>query len=139
MANLTFSKIIFGILLIGVVFTGFIKLGVEVQGNSNLDTSNTNYLSNINTSIQQIESIDINETSIDLGEEDSFSKQYKEAKLYATTASGLLSTAGDTPDILINTLNVEDENNSWFINYITVAIKIMIFLVILYMLFGRKF
>ena len=139
MANLTFSKIIFAILIIGVVFTGFIKLGVEVQSNSNIDTATSTYLSNINTSIQGIESIDMNETSIDLGEEDSFSKQYKEAKLYATTASGLLSTAGDTPDILIKTLDVEDDNNSWFINYITVGVKIVLFLVILFMLFGRRF
>lgn len=139
MANLTFSKIIFGILLIGILFTGFIKFGTEIQSNSNLDNTTNTYLSNINSSIQGIESMNLNETNVDLGEEDSFSKQYKEAKLYAQTASGLLNTAGDTPELLVNTVNVKEEGNSWFINYLYLGVKIMIFLVILYMLFGRKF
>ena len=37
MAGLTFSKIIFGILIVGVIFTGFVKFGGEIQANSNLD------------------------------------------------------------------------------------------------------
>jgi len=136
---MTFGKIIFGVLLFGVIFTGFIKFGGEIQGNTNLDINTQTYLSSINESIQGIESIQLNETDVDLGEEDSFSKQYKEAKLYAETASNLLSTAGDTPEVLINTLDVEQTDNAWFINYIVVGVTLMMFLVLLYMLFGRQF
>lgn len=139
MASLTFSKIIFAILLVGILFTGFVKFGSEITDNTNLDNGTAVYLSSINESIQNIESLSLNETQVDIGEEDSFSKQYKEAKLYANTASGLLSTAGDTPELLVNTLDVEQEENNWLIDYILLAIKIMLFIVVLYMLFGRKF
>jgi len=136
---ITFGKVIFGILLLGIIFTGFVKFGAELQDNQNLDSGTSSYLSRINSSIQNIEGMQINQTSVDIGEEDSFSKQYKEAKLYAETASGLLSTAGDTPNILINTLDLEQGQNQWLFNYIYLGISIMIFLVVLYMLFGRQF
>jgi len=139
MASLTFSKIIFGILIIGIIFTGFIKFGSEIANNSNLDTNTDVYLGNLNSSIQTIETMELNSTNVDLGEEDSFSKQYKEAKLYANTASGLLSTAGDTPELLINTMDVEQDENNWLIDYIVLGVKIMTFLIVLFMLFGRKF
>lgn len=136
---LTFGKVIFGILLLGIIFTGFIQFGSEIQGNSNLDSGTTAYLSNLNSSMGNIQNMQINQTDVDIGEEDSFSKQYKEAKLYAQTASGLLNTAGDTPNIIINTLDIEQQENQWLINYIYLGISIMIFLVVLYMLFGRQF
>ena len=136
---LTFSKIIFGVLLIGIIFTGFIKFGSELSSNSNLDNRTGAYLLSINSSIQNIENMQLNATDVELGEEDSFSKQYKEAKLYAETASGMLSTAGDTPELLINTLDIEQSENNWFLNYLFLGVKLMIFLVLMYMLFGRKF
>jgi len=136
---LTFGKVIFGILMLGIIFTGFVKFGAEIQTNSNLDSGTQQYLTNINSSIQDIEDMELNRTDVSLGEEDSFSKQYKEAKLYAQTASGLLNNAGDTPGILINSLDLEQSNNQWLFNYIYLGMGLMIFLVVLYMLFGRKF
>lgn len=139
MASLTFSKIIFIILIIGVLFTGFIKFGSELSNNNNLDSGTSAYLININSSIQNIQEIQVEQTNISLGTEDSFSKQYKEAKIYANTANGLLQTAGDTPDIMIKTLDINQEENKWFINYLSVGVQIMILIIIVYMLFGRKF
>ena len=136
---MTFGKVIFGILLLGVVFSGFVRFGSEIQGNSNLDSGTAEYLANINASIQDVESLQVNQTEVDIGEEDSFSKQYKEAKLYAQSASNLLGTAGDTPDILIKSLNIEQSENQWLFNYIYVGVSLVVFLIVLYMLFGRKF
>lgn len=136
---LTFGKVIFGVLFIGILFTGFIKLGGEVSNNSNLDSNTASYLANINESIQGIENMELNQTEVDIGEEDSFSKQYKEAKLYAQTASGLLNTAGDTPSLLIKTMDIEQSENKWLFDYLYLAIGLLIFLVVLYMLFGRQF
>lgn len=136
---LTFGKVIFGVLFIGILFTGFIKLGGEVSNNSNLDSNTASYLANINESIKGIENMELNQTEVDIGEEDSFSKQYKEAKLYAQTASGLLNTAGDTPALLIKTMDIEQSENKWLFDYLYLAIGLLIFLVVLYMLFGRQF
>lgn len=136
---LTFMKVMFGIIIFGILFTGFIQLGSEISSNSNLNSGTQEYLTSLNSSTQNIQNLQINETDISVGTEDSFAKQYVESKLYAQRASGMLSVVGDTPGILIQASGLETGKAQWFINFIYLGIGILTFGVLMYMLFGRKF
>jgi len=136
---LTFMKVIFGVIIFGILFTGFIQVGSEITDNTNLDSGTQEYVQSLNASTQSIQELQINETDVNVGTEDSFAKQYIESKLYAQRASGMLSVVGDTPGILIQASGIETGKAQWFINYIYLGIGILTFSVLMYMLFGRRF
>lgn len=131
-----FTKLIFITLIIGLVLTGFVKFGSEIQTNSNLDSGTNDYLNSINKSIKNIENIDVKTTNISTGSEDSFAKQYLEAKEYSKSASSMVGVFGDTPNILISTLGLEDQNTSWLTNYFYIGVAVLLFIVFFTTLFG---
>lgn len=137
--SLSFTKVMFGIIIFGILITGFIQVGNDLNGNTNLDSGTQDYLSSLNESTQGIQDLQMNQTDVNVGTEDSFAKQYIESKLYAQRAAGMLSVVGDTPGILIQATGLETGEAQWFLNYIYLGIGILTFAVLMYMLFGRKF
>ncbi len=137
--GLTFSKIIFGIVIMGFVLSGFIKFGSDISSNSNLAPDTQVYLSSINSSISGINDMRVNTTVVSVGDKDSFTAQYQEAKEYAKTAQNLLKTGEQTPDILIQTLDIQNDENQWIFNYMKLFVGLIVLIVLIYMLFGRKF
>jgi len=135
---ITFTKVIFGVILFGIIMTGFVNLGQEISGNTNLDPQTTEYLNSLESSTQDIQDLSINETDVSVGTEDSFAKQYIESKLFAQRSSQMLSVVGDIPTILIQSLGIDTGESQWLINYIFLAVGILSFAVVMYMLFGRK-
>lgn len=135
----TFMKVMFGIIILGILFTGFIQVGSDLTNNKNLDPKTEEYLISLNSSTKNIQNLQMEETELEVGTEDSFAKQYIESKSYAQTASQMLSVVGDVPLILIQSSGLETGKSQWFINYIYLGIGLLTFAVIMYMLFGRRF
>ena len=135
---ITFTKVIFGVILFAIIMTGFVNLGQELSGNTNLDPQTTEYLNSLESSTQDFQNLSINQTNVSVGTEDSFAKQYIESKLFAQRSSEMLSVVGDIPTILIQSLGIDTGESQWLINYIFFAVGILSFAVVMYMLFGRK-
>lgn len=131
-----FSKIIFITLIIGVFMAGLVQLGSENKENSLLDEGTTEYLSSINSSIQNIENIEVKETNLSTGSEDSFAKQYLEAKAYSESAASIVKVFGDTPNIAIATTGIDTSKAGWLIAYVFIAVAVILFIVFFKTLFG---
>jgi len=142
MSSLKLFPIVTLLFLVVIVYTGLNVVGQESSGNSNLDDRSTTMINNLNSELNNFNSISNTEnftTNISAeGGQDPFALQFLQSEQDSSKLKQTANSVAKAPDLILlsfsDDLN-EDELNVW-LGFLSAIIVIILFVAFLNAIFG---